>query len=183
MEPPSPTPESQPDFVRGNPLLEGAFGLALAAHEGPRSQGDTGIGHPIAVAELLQGAGFGDDVVAAALLHDVIEDTSTNLAEVAERFGPEICGLVREMTEDQEIGDYPRRKAEHRRRVASDGRVSAIYAADKLANVRAIDDPGQVPQERLDHYEKTLKALSETHPGLPFLGDLREELHDLLAQR
>jgi GTP pyrophosphokinase len=183
MQPSSPTPESPPDFVRGKPLLEGAYGLALAAHEGPRSQGDTSIGHPIAVAELLHEAGFGDDVVAAALLHDVIEDTSTNLAEVAERFGPEICALVREMTEDQGIGDYGLRKAEHRRRVARNGRVSAIYAADKLANVRAIDDPEQESEERLDHYRKTLETLSETHPGLPFLGDLREELYDLLAHR
>jgi (p)ppGpp synthase/HD superfamily hydrolase len=178
-----PNPESPPDFVRGNLLLEGAFGLALAAHEGPRSQGDTSIGHPIAVAKLLHGAGFGDDVVAAALLHDVIEDTSTNLAEVAERLGPEVCALVREMTEDQEIGDYRLRKAEHRRRVARSGRVSAIYAADKLANVRAIDDPEQVPQERLEHYQKTLETLSEAHLGLPFLGDLRDELDDLLAER
>lgn len=164
-------------------MLEGAFGLALTAHEGQRSEGDTSIDHPVAVAELLHGTGFEDEVVAAALLHDVIEDTSTNLGEVAEQFGPEICALVGEMTENQEIGDYSIRKAEHRRRVARNGRVSAIYVADKLANVRAIDGPEQVPQERLDHYQKALETLSEAHPGLPFLGDLREELDDLLAER
>jgi guanosine-3',5'-bis(diphosphate) 3'-pyrophosphohydrolase len=172
-----------PDFVRGSPLLEGAFGLAFAAHQGPRSRGDTSIDHPVAVAELLHREGFGEEVVAAALLHDVIEDTSTDLGELAERFGPEVCGLVREMTEDQGIDDYPLRKAEHRLRVARSGRVSAIYAADKLASVREIDDPQEVPRERLDHYQKSLETLSETYPDLPFLGDVREALEDLLARR
>ncbi len=175
-------PASTPDFVRESALLTGAFRLAFAAHQGPRSEGETTIDHPVAVARLLHEAGFGDQVVAAALLHDVVEDTSTNLGEVATQFGPEICALVREMTEDEEIRDYPLRKAEHRSRVARSGRVSAIYAADKLANARAIDDPAELPKERLDHYQRTLQTITDTHPDLPFLRDLRFELERLTAK-
>lgn len=77
-----------PEFVRGSPLLEGAFGVALAAHHGACREGDTKIDHPLAVAELLHAQGFEEEVVAAALLHDVVEDTSTPLAELAEWFEP-----------------------------------------------------------------------------------------------
>jgi (p)ppGpp synthase/HD superfamily hydrolase len=95
--------ERAPEFVRSDPLLRDAFELARAAHHGPRRQGETDVDHPVSVAELLASRGYDREVVAAALLHDVVEDTDTDLPELAQRFGAEICELVREMTEDASI--------------------------------------------------------------------------------
>jgi guanosine-3',5'-bis(diphosphate) 3'-pyrophosphohydrolase len=175
--------QSPPQFVLGSDLLSSAYLLARSAHEGPASEDDTSIEHPVAVAALLEEHGFDDEVVAAALLHDVVEDTRLNVDTVSAQFGPEVGRLVAEMTEDPSIESYEERKAEHRARVARDGRVAAIYAADKLAKAQAVDDPDQVPAEKLDHYRKTLEMLCERHPELPFLSQLREELSEIASQR
>jgi (p)ppGpp synthase/HD superfamily hydrolase len=165
-----------PQFVTESDLLGSAYRLARAAHHGLAREGDTDIEHPLAVAEVLQENGFDEEVVAAGLLHDVVEDTSLDVEAIRARFGPEVARLVAEMTEDESIEGYEERKAEHRSRVARDGRVAAIYAADKLAKARAVDDPDQVPPEKLDHYLRTLEMLCERHPELPFISQLREEL-------
>ena len=173
-----------PSFVQGSELLDGAYRMALEAHEGPRRRGDTHIEHPVEVARILRDRGFDERVVAAALLHDVVEDTDTSPEEIRERFGDEVAELVREMTEDESIEPYEARKAEHRRRVARDRRAAAIYAADKIARARELQgSAGEVPPEKLQHYLETLRTLGETHPELPFLADLREELEALLAER
>jgi (p)ppGpp synthase/HD superfamily hydrolase len=174
---------SPPGFVRGNPLLEQAFGLAREAHHGPRRQGDTDIGHPAAVAELLHSREFEHEIVAAAVLHDVVEDTEVDLPELADRFGSRICELVREMTENSAIGTYGERKAEHRERITRNRPVAAIYCADKLANAREMDEPGEVPADKLEHYQATLEILCDSHPELPFLADLRRELERVRAGR
>jgi (p)ppGpp synthase/HD superfamily hydrolase len=158
--------------------------MAIDAHEGARDRDGTDIGHPVEVARILAGHGFDEKVVAAALLHDVIEDTETSPGEIEERFGEEVAELVREMTEDESIEPYEARKAEHRERVTRDHRVAAIYAADKIANARKLQGSAEdVPDEKLDHYTQTFRALCETHPELPFLRDLRRELEKLAEER
>jgi (p)ppGpp synthase/HD superfamily hydrolase len=172
--------ESPPDFVTGSTLLEGAYESAVSAHHGPRSRGDTQIDHPVAVARLLHENAFPEVVVAAALLHDVIEDTDTELGEIETRFGPAVAELVGEMTEDETISSYRERKAEHRDRVAGSGRAAAIYAADKLAKVRMLNERGEHPGgERLEHYRRTLIELRAADPSLPFLSELAEQLDRL----
>ena len=174
------TSPQPPDFTRGSPLLEGAYRMALAAHHGPRRRGDTDIEHPIAVARLLRERGFDDEVVAAGLLHDVVEDTATSTDEIAERYGPEVARLVSQMTEDAGIEPYEDRKAEHRARVAGDHSVAAIYAADKLATTRKYHAAHEQPQAaQLDHYLETLRTLSAEQPDVPFLRDLRACLEEL----
>jgi (p)ppGpp synthase/HD superfamily hydrolase len=171
-----------PGFARGSELLTGAYRLARFAHQGPRREGDTDIDHPVAVAGLLARERFDERVVAAALLHDVVEDTTTEPKEIEERFGPEVATLVGEMTEDERIPAYPERKAEHRARVAADRRAAAIYAADKLASSRTKDGEA-MPADQLDHYVATMRTLCETNPELPFLGELRAELDRLVRDR
>jgi len=171
---------SPPDFVKGSALLEGAYEMAVGAHHGPRSRGGTRIDHPVAVARLLDEGEFPEVVVAAALLHDVIEDTDTELDEIEARFGPEVADLVGEMTEDATIAAYRERKAEHRGRVARNSRVAAIYAADKLAKVRMMNERGEHPDgERLEHYRQTLVELRAAEPSLPFLPELAAELEEI----
>jgi (p)ppGpp synthase/HD superfamily hydrolase len=172
--------QDPPDFIAESDFLRSAYELARTAHHGPAQEGETEIDHPVAVAQLLHEAGFDEHVVAAALLHDVVEDTSLDLAEIAERFGPDIAGLVAEMTEDARIESYPERKAEHRSRVTNDRRVAAIYAADKLATTRGLQGSEDVPPQKLQHYLRTLGTLCKAYPDLPFLGQLREELSGLV---
>ena len=180
----TPAVDGPPAFAKSSPLLLEAYATALEAHHGARRRGGTDIGHPVAVAEVLFEYGFTDEeVLAAAFLHDVVEDTDTDPEEIGESFGPRVRGLVEEMTEDAEIKSYAERKAEHRRRVARDRCVSAIYAADKIANSRDLQaEPERATPERLEHYIETLELLCETHPELPFLPDLRSEL-ELLRDR
>lgn len=172
-----------PEFIAESPLLASAYELARSAHHGPAREGDTDIDHPVAVAEVLHRNDFDEDVVAASLLHDVVEDTALDVDDVRERFGPDIGRLVAEMTEDEGIVPYSDRKAEHRERVGRDRRAAAIYAADKLASTRRLDSPRQVPDERLQHYVETLRMLCKQHPDLPFLGELSDELARLVGRR
>jgi (p)ppGpp synthase/HD superfamily hydrolase len=172
-----------PEFVRRSPLVLSAYELALDAHHGPRSKDETEIGHPLAVAELLDERGFDDEIVAAALLHDVVEDTTTEPSEIEARFGSEVRNLVERMTENELIEPYESRKAEHRSRVAQDRNAAAIYIADKLARIRELKrDPGSVPSETLDHYVETWRTLCRAHPELPFLEEVETELERLRTQ-
>ncbi len=172
--------DSPPDFAAGSALLEGAYEMAVSSHHGPRPHGETKIDHPVAVARLLHENEFPDVVVAAALLHDVVEDTDTKLGEIEAEFGAEVAELVGEMTEDETITAYRERKAEHRGRVAGDSCVAAIYAADKLAKVRMLNERGVRPEaERLEHYRQTLDELRAARPSLPFLSELADELDRL----
>ena len=173
-----------PQFARGSRLLEDAYELAVDAHCGSGRRGNTGIDHPTAVAALLDEHGFAPEVVAAGLLHDVLEDTDTDPDEITERFGPRVGGLVAVMTEDDAIEPYAVRKTEHRARVVADSAASAIYAADKLARTRALmDGGGEVSDAQLEHYQRTLAALCESHPELPFLPELEENLRAIDADR
>jgi GTP diphosphokinase / guanosine-3',5'-bis(diphosphate) 3'-diphosphatase len=156
-----------------------AYDFSAKAHEGQqRRSGDPYITHPVAVAEILATLHLDADSIKAALLHDVIEDTTTDLGEIEERFGPQVARLVGEMTEDERIEPYEERKAEHRHRVARDRSVAAIYAADKLSRTEELlaDDPATTERPRLDHYVRTFRELSEAYPDLPFLGELHTEL-------
>ena len=176
---------SVPDFVRGSELLEGALQFAQEAYRTEGRRGQTKLRHSVEVARLLHQAGFDEEVVAAGLLHDVVEATATELSQVAERFGPRIAALVDAMTEDEGIQSYEARKAEHRERVTARGRrPAAIYAADKLAKMPHLRaDPDSASEKQLAHYRQTVEALKAGHPDLPFLGDLEEELTALGVQR
>jgi (p)ppGpp synthase/HD superfamily hydrolase len=174
-----------PEFAQGSRLVEDAYELAVDAHHGSRRRNETNIDHPAAVGQLLHREGFDDEVVAAALLHDVVEDTDTHMEEIVERFGPRVGELVCVMTEDAAIEDYEERKAEHRARVAShSSRAAAIYAADKLAKTSALrHEGGPVSDAKLHHYRQTLIELRHAHPELPFLVELEEGLRALDAGR
>jgi (p)ppGpp synthase/HD superfamily hydrolase len=176
---------ADPEFVRGSLLLEEAYELAVDAHHGTRRRSDTDVDHPVAVGMLLHERGFDDEVVAAALLHELLEDTATEMAEIMERFGPGVGELVAVMTEDASIQSYEERKAEHRERVARHSpRAAAIYAADKLAKTSAIrHHGGPVSDPKLHHYRQTLIELRAAYPELPFLSELDEGLSELYAKR
>jgi guanosine-3',5'-bis(diphosphate) 3'-pyrophosphohydrolase len=180
-----------------SPLVRGALAQARADHAGQTRNGSGGmpyVEHPIRVAAFLDEHGYGEEVLAAALLHDVVEDSETSLDELREKFGGQVGGLVGAMTDDESIDDYRERKAEHRERLAAAPvEALAIYGADKLTNSRtlraayasegdAVRDEFKVPLElKLEIWEKDLELLREKAPELAFLDDLEEELSRLRA--
>lgn len=171
---------ARPDFSASE-LVRSAYAFAASAHEGPGRGGGTEIEHPLAVAEALLGAGFDDEVVAAALLHDVVEDTGGGLGEISERFGARVCDLVQTMTEDESIEPYAARKDEHRRRVLAGGRDPAsIYLADKLARTGSYLARDERPDpDRLAHYRRTLELFGDSGLRLPFVDEVRRRIERL----
>src|SRR5207244_12191673 len=75
--------------------IERAFDLAKKAHQDQvRRSGDPYISHPLSVARILAGLGLDDVTIAAALLHDAVEDTDVTLAEISKDFGPDVAAIV-----------------------------------------------------------------------------------------
>ncbi len=172
-----------------------ALELARRAHEGQfrATDGTPYIDHPMEVAELVRDAGFGEDVQAAAFLHDVLERSDVTATTLEEEFGARVAMLVAALTEDPGPPDYRRRKQAHRSRIAAAGRdAAAVFAADKVSNARALRESltadrdyspagptGTPPADKLWHYEETLHLLEEVQPDLALLPPLREELDGL----
>jgi (p)ppGpp synthase/HD superfamily hydrolase len=120
-------------------LLRRAYDLAAEAHEGQRRRGnqDSYVTHPLEVARCLRDEGFGDEVLAAAILHDAVENSEIELSDIVREFGQRIAELVASLTEDPSIEDWGERKRSLRRDVVEAGPDAvAIYAADKLTNVK-----------------------------------------------
>jgi len=183
--------EPAPEFVAGSPLLEDAYVFAGGAHAMQLRKGDDSpfIGHPVTVAHLLDDAGEPEEVVAAALLHDVVEGTGTSRGEIKSRFGDEVCRLVDALSEDPSICEYEIRKHALRDQVEAAGeRAAAIYAADKLSNLRdlraAYERDGEAAEERfptpidtrLALWRRDLEMVERVAPTLPSLRALRYEL-------
>jgi GTP pyrophosphokinase len=170
--------EPAPDFIAGRDLPGRAWELAARAYAGPGVEDGAGIEHPATVAALVDAVGFGEEAVAAAILHDIVEDTPATVEEVTADFGSEIGDWVAALSEDTSIADYGERKAEHRARVLAAGGVPAsIYLADKLARTRAMAAAGaEVDPDRLDHYRATFRLFAARRPELPFLAELAAEL-------
>jgi (p)ppGpp synthase/HD superfamily hydrolase len=133
--------------------------------------------HPLEVAELLSSSGYGDDVVTAAVLHDVIENTSATMDDVRDRFGVAVARLVAAVAEDATIADYGARKAALREQVVAAGpEVHALYAADKVCKVRELRAQGTRDPLALEHYEDSLETLHAVASALPLVEKLAFEL-------
>ncbi|CAF3901054.1 unnamed protein product [Rotaria sp. Silwood1] len=114
------------------------------------------INHPIGVAHILSNeAGIKDyDLLAAALLHDTIEDTETTFDELQQEFGPRIAGIVAELTDDKNLP-----KAERKRlQIADASKLSSdailVRLADKISNLRDINRaiPVGWSKQRVEEY-------------------------------
>ncbi|MCM1367376.1 MAG: bifunctional (p)ppGpp synthetase/guanosine-3',5'-bis(diphosphate) 3'-pyrophosphohydrolase [Roseburia sp.] len=127
-------------------LLDKALDYAVRMHDGQlRASGDPYIVHPIAVANLLLDIGMDHSTIAAALLHDCIEDTAATQEEISSLFGSEICMLVTAVTKLEKIvfKSKEEEQAENFRRMffamAKDIRVILIKLADRVHNMRTLD--------------------------------------------
>jgi (p)ppGpp synthase/HD superfamily hydrolase len=187
-----------PTFVDGLPQTKAAVAYAERRHAGQRQgDGTPYLLHPIEVASLLNAAGAPDHLVAAGVLHDVLEKTDVGESELRRRFGVRITGLVLAVSDDERIAGYARRKAALRQQVADAGdEAMALFAADKLSKLRelrhetALDSPGSHTTgrartrhaRRLRHYQRSLAMLEERLPDFPLVRDLRDELDSFLRE-
>jgi (p)ppGpp synthase/HD superfamily hydrolase len=187
-----------PTFVR-LPQTQAAIEYAERMHAGQRrADGEPFILHPLEVAALLYDTGAADHLIAAGVLHDVVEKADVTAAELRERFGPRVTALVLAVSDDGRIVGYGERKAALRRQVADAGEDAlALFAADKLSKLRELRretaadardsvTPGRVRKlraRRLRHYRRSLALLEERLPRSPLVRQLREELHALARDR
>ena len=174
-----------------------ALRFARRVHFGQhrKQTGEQFVQHPIAVADLLTQSGFDGPMISAAYLHDVVEKTDVDLAEIQERFGPEVAALVDSLSEDPEVDGYGARKRALRKRVLESGGDSVIiYAADRVANMRDWHKiaPEERPacgqrlgttfEERLELWQEDVEELHDADPATPFLDEMRSELEGLRAE-
>ncbi|HEX4199306.1 MAG TPA: HD domain-containing protein [Caulobacteraceae bacterium] len=128
-----------------NPIIAmaEAYDFAATKHIDQRRKGAAAepyMNHLAEVAALVAiGSGGADaELVIAAVLHDTVEDTDTTPAELAERFGPRVAGLVAEVTDDKSLpkAERKRRQVEHAAHASQAAKL--IKLADKTSNLRAL---------------------------------------------
>jgi RelA/SpoT family (p)ppGpp synthetase len=164
-------------------LLNRAYVYAMKAHgEQRRASGDPYFSHPIEVAAILTDLKLDDATIAAALLHDTIEDTEATRAEIDSLFGHDIGALVDGLTKLKRLDLVTKeaKQAENLRKlllaIADDVRVLLIKLADRLHNMRTLDF---MPAEaRRRAAEETLEIYAPL-AGRMGMHEMREELEDL----
>jgi len=149
-----------------------ALRFASEKHRDGRRKGPIAapyINHPIVVAEQLASAGFEDDpdLLIAALLHDVVEDTDTTAEDLRERFGPRVAGIVLELTDDKSL-DWRERKRLVVERIGSRSREARlIKLSDLTANVfDLIHHPPNWQNERKQGYLRWAELVAEAMRGV-----------------
>lgn len=123
-----------------SPIIHGAFDFAAQCHEGQmrknKEQKIPYFSHCAAVARLLENAGYGPEVVAAGLLHDVVEDAKVSVKALKERFGEKVAQLVDWVSEQDKSLPWVERKQSYLDRLKEAPKeAKAISCADKTHNM------------------------------------------------
>jgi hypothetical protein len=187
-----------PTFVLDRPVTFKALAFVVCAHDVDARDGDGApfILHPLEVASLLSSCGCRDEVTAAAILHNTLQETEATVEQIDVRFGSDVARLVGCLIEDDQIADAREREEALRDQVKdADRDVAMIYAADNLSKVRAFRsrlrrNPPFAAQPgkdcKLEHYWCSLTMLERTLSSEPLVKQLRFELeavHDLPPRR
>src|SRR5216117_3561750 len=164
-------------------LLNRAYVYAMKAHgQQRRASGDPYFSHPLEVAAILTDLKLDDATIAAALLHDTIEDTSATRAAIDQMFGPDIGTLVEGLTKLKKLDLVTKeaKQAENLRKlllaIANDVCVLLIKLADRLHNMRTLSHVP--PASRRRTAEETLDIYAPL-AGRMGMHEMREELEDL----
>ncbi|MBC8078697.1 MAG: bifunctional (p)ppGpp synthetase/guanosine-3',5'-bis(diphosphate) 3'-pyrophosphohydrolase [Chloroflexales bacterium] len=164
-------------------LVGRAYAVALKAHGGQaRKSGEPYIIHPVAVATILLDLRLDAATIAGALLHDVAEDTSVGLDQIAQHFGPEIAQLVDGVTkltvleaqskEEAQAGTYRKMFIA----MADDPRVVLIKLGDRLHNMRTLGATSAEQQQRVARETIEIYAPLAHRLGI---WQIKSELEDL----
>jgi GTP diphosphokinase / guanosine-3',5'-bis(diphosphate) 3'-diphosphatase len=129
--------------MRDTQVILAAAQYAAEKHARQRRKGASAepyVNHVIEVAHLVSTALSAPDVnlIAAALLHDVIEDTEVTAHDLHERFGPDVAALVVEMTDDKSLPKAERKRLQIEHASKLSARAQVIKLADKISNLRSI---------------------------------------------
>ncbi len=164
-------------------MVNRAFEVCVTAHEGQKRQTDEDYYiHPFNVAKIIVSLGMDSQSIAAALLHDVVEDTETTLEDITKIFGPEVALLVDGVTKIGRLNfsTKEQQQAESLRKMliamGQDIRVIIIKLADRLHNMRTLD--AMSPQKQRDKSVETLEVYAPIAHRLG-IRPVKEELEDL----
>jgi len=187
----------------GEELIERAYARAEELHRGQlRKSGEPYVVHPLIVTQILAGYGMDSETLAAALLHDTIEDTDVTMEEIAADFGDEVAHLIDGVTKLDRLKYSSREEAQAATirkmaiAISRDIRVLLIKLADRLHNVRTLAPLGEAKQHRiatetLEVYAplahrlgvQEIKHEMEERCFAALYPKRKEELEDLIAQR
>ena len=164
-------------------LLNRAYVYAMKAHGNQkRASGEAYFNHPLEVAAILADMKLDDATIAAALLHDTVEDTEATLTEITEKFGPEIASLVEGLTKIKQLDRVTKEatQAENLRKLllamSRDVRVLLVKLADRLHNMRTISHVK--PDKRVRIAEETIDIYAPL-AGRMGMQVVRDELEDI----
>ena len=164
-------------------LILKAYETAERAHEGQvRRSGEPYISHPLAVATVLAGLGMDDVTLAAALLHDSVEDTALSLADLEAEFGPAVAQIVDGVTKLERVSFDSRAAAQAATMrkmlvaMAKDPRVLLIKLADRLHNMRTMAAMPEANQKRSAQETLDIYAPLAHRFGI---ADIKWQLEDL----
>lgn len=174
-------------------LVERAYKFSKKAHHGQkRRSGEPYITHPLSVAKTLLDLGMSDEMAAAALLHDVVEDTDTKHEEIEAEFGADVAGLVRSLTALRQVDfstySNPEEAEEAKNHAKNDNlrqlflsmsddvRVVIIKLADRLHNMETIKSLSTEHQQRVSRETLNIFAPLALRLGM---GEIKGRLEDL----
>jgi (p)ppGpp synthase/HD superfamily hydrolase len=154
-------------------LITQALAFASEHHVSQRRKGDAGepyVNHLAEVADLVGLATRGEDpqLIAAALLHDVIEDQGVTAEELTKLFGEEIASLVVEVTDDKSLPKAERKRRQVEETPRKSARARLLKLADKTSNLRSLlhSPPSGWPLERRREYLAWARAVADGARGL-----------------
>jgi GTP pyrophosphokinase len=164
-------------------MISRAYEVAADAHrQQVRRSGESYIHHPLAVARIVADLGLDDVTVAAALLHDAVEDTHVTLDDVAAEFGPDVAGIVDGVTklERVQFDSKEAQQAATMRKMlvamAKDVRVLIIKLSDRLHNMATLAALPASKQERIARETIDIYAPLAHRLGMQ---DMKQQLEDL----
>ncbi len=165
------------------PLIERALEFSEAAHRGQkRLSGEEYISHSLAVAKILVNQQLDSTTVAAALLHDVVEDSDVRLEEIQGQFGSEVAGLVDGLTKISTLTfrSAAEEQSENYRKlllsIARDARVIMVKLADRVHNMRTLEHLPEYKQQRIALETREIYAPLAHRFGM---AGIKAELEDL----
>ncbi len=164
-------------------LLNRAYVYAMKAHgTQKRASGEAYFNHPLEVAAILADMKLDDATIAAALLHDTVEDTESTHLDIVEKFGPEIASLVDGLTKIKKLDLVTQEatQAENLRKLllamSKDVRVLLVKLADRLHNMRTLDHVA--PEKRVRIAQETMEIYAPL-AGRMGMQLIRDELEDI----
>src|SRR5690606_32558631 len=171
-------------------VIEKAIIVATKAHTGQyRKLTDTPyVTHPLTVGMILLKSNYRDEVVAAGILHDTVEDTPLSINDIEQQFGSEIAELVAGCSEPDKTLSWEERKGHTIEFLKTASKeIRAVVCADKLHNIRSIirdhHEQGEQIWERFNrgkekqewYYRSVIESL-ETDASFPLLEELKKEV-------